>query len=148
MSATAQAFVSPVPVVRRPATFFPGVGRDEALLRDWLRGHRELLFRWTLGRAPDEFSRREFTQAAVAIQRLRGDTEFIDWLFGAALQSALADLQQGGLVEPALAGLPPELRSVLRLVSRAELRFADAMALLPQHIGWVRSRLLQTRLRP
>ena len=147
MIATAQAFADRPPIIRRPAIFFPGVGRDEALLRDWLRGHRELLFRWTLGLALDEIGRREFAQSAVAIQRLRGDAEFMAWLYGAALQAAALDQPVGGLPERALAGLPPELRSVLRLVSQGELRIEEATALLSQRISYVRSRLLQTRLR-
>ena len=147
MIATARAFSDRPPITLRPATFFPGVGRDEPLLRDWLRGHRELMFRWTLGQSVDETRRREFAQSAVAIQRLRGDAEFLGWLFGAALQAAAAEQPAGGLPERALAGLPPELRSVLRLVSHGELRVEEAVALLSQRIGYVRSRLLQTRWR-
>ncbi len=146
MTAIATADESPVPTIRRPATFFPGVGADEPLFRDWLRGHREAMFRWTLGRAANESSRREFVQAAVSIQRLRGEPEFLAWLYGAALQSASSQ-GAGGLPEATLAGLAPDLRSVLRLVSRQAMRLEEAVALMPQRVSYVRGRLLQTRMR-
>ena len=146
MTAIATAHESPMPTIRRPATFFPGVGADEPLFRDWLRGHREAMFRWALGRAADVSSRREFVQAAVSIQRLRGEREFLAWLYSAALQSASSH-GAGGLPEATLAGLAPDLRSVLRLVSRQEMRLEEAVALMPQRVSYVRGRLLQTRMR-
>ena len=54
--------------------------------------------------------------------------------------------QDGGLPEASLAGLPPELRALLRLVARRALRREEAMALLSQRMDFVRSRLVQTRL--
>lgn len=88
--------------------------------------------------------RRAIAETAVAIQRLRGSDEFGVWLFAAALQAALH--QDGGLPEASLAGLPPELRALLRLVARRALRREEAMALLGQRMDFVRSSLVQTRL--
>lgn len=130
-----------------PAAFFTTAAKMNLLLRDWLAPHRDLLFRWAMGRAVDSDSRRGFAETAVAIQRLRGRAEFVVWLYGAAVQAALGQVACGGLPEATLAGLPPELRTVLRLVSRAELRPEEATALLAQRMAYVRGRLLQTRLR-
>ena len=130
-----------------PAAFCATAAKADPLLRDWLAPHRDLLFRWAMGRALDSHSRRGFAETAVAIQRLRGRPDFLVWLYGAAVQAAVGQMAYGGLPEATLAGLPPELRTVLRLVSRAELRPEEATALLAQRMGYVRGRLLQTRLR-
>jgi len=121
--------------------------RLEPLFRDWLASHRDVLFGWTIARSPDSADRRAFAETAVAIQRLRGPAEFLSWLYGAALHAAQRASAAGGLSESALAGLAPELRTALRLVSRGDLRTEEAAALLSQRLGYVRSRLLQTRLR-
>ena len=116
----------------------------EPLLRDWLRPWRDTLFRWTMAMAASADGRRVIAATAVSIQRLRGDAEFVEWLYGAAVQAA--GHQQGGLDEPSLTGLPPELRTLLRLVARGDLRRVEASALLGQRMGFVRSRLVQARL--
>lgn len=119
----------------------------EPLLRDWLLPYRDVLFRWALSLATDADARRALAEVAVAIQRLRGQAELMTWLYGAALQAAAQHEPQGGLPEAALTGLAPELRAVLRLVSRGEMRPEEAMALLAQRMGYVRSCLVRTRLR-
>lgn len=117
------------------------------LFGHWLLAHREVLFRWTLARANEAGTRRVFAAAAVSIQRLRGSAGFDRWLYGAAVHSAAAAQGlSGGLPEACMAGLAPELRTVLRLVARGALRTEEAQALLPQRLGYVRSRLLATRL--
>ena len=128
------------------APFFPAVRRAEPLFRDWMVGHRDVLFGWAMARAQDPAARRGLAETAVAIQRLRGPSEFLAWLYGTAVQLAHAEAARGGLAEPALAGLAPELRTVLRLVSRGGLRPEEATALQAQRLGFVRCRLLQTRL--
>lgn len=147
MIVSAQPFNAASGLPCPPAAFFPAAAKTEPLLRDWLAPHRDVLFRWAMGRAVDGPSRRGFAETAVAIQRLRGRAEFVGWLYGAAVQAALGQVAYGGLAEATLAGLPPELRTVLRLVSRGELRPEEATALLAQRMGYVRGRLLQTRLR-
>jgi len=148
MLATAHALENSAPVERRLASFGLMPGTTEPLFREWLAPHRESLFRWTMAHSREGDARRVLAETAVAIQRLRGDTEFMAWLFGAALQAAADQAGQGGLREGDLAGLSPELRAVLRLTSRGDLRLEEAVALLPQRMGFVRGRLLQTRLRP
>ncbi|MDT7833705.1 hypothetical protein [Aquabacterium sp. OR-4] len=114
-------------------------------MRDWLAAHKDGLFRWVLARGDDAAARRGFAEGAVAIQRLRGEGEFVDWLLAAAVLTARrnsAELQAGS----ALAGLPPELRALLRLVSRGDMRIEEALALLPQRMDYVRQRLVRTRL--
>ena len=128
------------------APFFPAVRTAEPLFRDWMAGHRDVLFGWAMARAQNTAARRCFAETAVAIQRLRGSAEFLAWLYGTAVQLAHAEAASGGLPEPALAGLAPELRTVLRLVSRGGLRPEEATALQAQRLGFVRCRLLQTRL--
>ncbi|MES2717141.1 MAG: hypothetical protein V4795_15325 [Pseudomonadota bacterium] len=128
---------------RRLASFHP-TRAAEPLLRDWLQPSRDALFRWTMAMATSAEGRRAIAEMAVAIQRLRGPAEFGVWLYAAALQAALH--QEGSLPEASLAGLPPELRALLRLVARRALRREEAMALLAQRMGFVRSRLVQTRL--
>jgi len=130
-------------VPRRLASFHP-VRVAEPLLRDWLQSSRDPLFRWTMGMATSDEGRRAVAEMAVAIQRLRGPQEFGLWLYGAALQAALH--QHGGLPAGSLTGLPPELRSLLRLVARRELRREEAIALLAQRMDFVRSRLVRSRL--
>ncbi len=147
MIANSQAFVGAVPLKRRADTVVPAVAGTEPLLRDWLADHREGLFRWTMARAADDAQRRVLAESAVAVQRLRNPAEFITWLFDAALQAALGQARQGGLPEAALAGLVPELRTLLRLVSRGGLRIEEATALLPQRMSTVRGNLLQRRMR-
>ena len=132
------------PIGRAP--FFPAVRTAEPLFRDWMVGHRDMLFGWAMARAQDPAARRCLAETAVAIQRLRGSAEFLAWLYGTAVQLAHAEAARGGLPEPALAGLAPELRTVLRLVSRGGLRPEEATALQAQRLGFVRCRLLQTRL--
>jgi DNA-directed RNA polymerase specialized sigma24 family protein len=131
---------------RHFANFRAPAAAPEPLLRDWLAPHLDTLFRWTIARAGSADERRALAEVAVAIQRLRGQAEFGAWLYGAALQAALQQGQQGGLNETTLTGLPPEMRALLRLVARQELRAAEAMALLAQRMGYVRSRLVRTRL--
>ena len=128
------------------APLFPVVRTAEPLFRDWMVGHRDVLFGWAMVRAQDTAARRCLAETAVAIQRLRGSAEFLAWLYGTAVQLAHAEAANGGLPEPALAGLAPELRTVLRLVSRGGLRPEEATALQAQRLGFVRCRLLQTRL--
>ena len=130
----------------RLAQFFPVVRAAEPLFRDWMAAHRDVLFGWTMARAYNPVARRDLAATAVAIQRLRGSAEFGAWLYGTAVQLAHAEAVCGGLPEPALAGLAPELRAVLRLVSRGGLRPEEATALQAQRLGFVRCRLLQTRL--
>lgn len=130
-------------VPRSLASFHPP-RPAEPLLRDWLQPSRDVLFRWTMAMATSEAGRRAVAEMAVSIQRLRGPQEFGLWLYSAALQAALH--QDGGLPEGSLTGLPPELRALLRLVARRELRREEAMALLAQRMDFVRSRLVQTRL--
>ena len=117
---------------------------SEPALRDWLQPSRNALFRWTMGMATSDAGRRAIAEMAVSIQRLRGTEAFGLWLYGAALQAALH--QGGGFPEASLAGLPPELRALLRLVARGDLRREEAMALLPQRMDFVRGRLIHTRL--
>lgn len=147
MLATAHDLENLAPVVRRLASFRPMPDRAEPLFREWMTGHRETLFRWTMHHCANTDARRDLAELAVSIQRLRGSSEFVAWLFGAALQSAERRIADGGLQEPDLAGLAPELRTVLRLVSRGELRSPEAMAMLAQRMGFVRGRLLQTRMK-
>jgi hypothetical protein len=130
----------------RLAQFFPVSSTAEPLFRDWMAGHRDVLFGWTMGRAQHPMARRSLAETAVAIQRLRGAAEFGAWLYGTAVHIAHAEAANGGLPELALAGLAPELRAVLRLVSRGGLRPEEATALQAQRLGFVRCRLLQTRL--
>ncbi len=118
----------------------------ETFFRVWLTAHRDELFRWTMARTADVEARRGLAEVAVAIQRLRGSAEFVAWLYGAALHAALREAAHGGLPEPLLTGLAPELRAVLRLVARADLRPEEASALLSQRMGYVRRRLVQVRL--
>lgn len=122
----------------------PAWRSSEPALREWLLLHKDSLFRWTLARGGDDAARRGFAEGAVAIQRLRGEGEFIDWLFAAAMLAARRS--RGALVEPALAGLAPELRALLRLVARGDIRIEEALALLPQRMDYVRQRLVRTRL--
>jgi hypothetical protein len=116
----------------------------EPALKDWLHPSRDALFRWTMSMATSLEGRRAIAEMAVAIQRLRGPDALGPWLYGTALQAALS--RHDGLPEGSLAGLPPELRALLRLVARRELRLDEAMALLTQRMDVVRSRLLSTRL--
>jgi len=132
---------------RSPAAFHPVNRVSEPLFRDWLAPHSDVLFGWTMARMPDADGRRGLAEVAVSIQRLRGRSEFVAWLYGAALHAAQQQARQGGLLEASLAGLAPELRAVLRLVARSELRPEEAAALLAQRMGYVRSRLVRTRLR-
>lgn len=148
MLATAHDLENQAPVARRLADFRLMPGTAEPLFRDWLVPHREALFRWTMAHCGLAETRREMASTAVAIQRSRSKSEFLAWLFGAALQAAADQLAQGGLRESDLAGLAPELRAVLRLTSRGGFRLEEAMAMLAQRLGYVRGRLLQTRLRP
>lgn len=147
MLATAQLLDGLTPVVRRLANFRPMPGHGEPLFRDWLEAHRETLFRWTMAHSSGADVRRELAETAVAIQRLRGGPEFMAWLFGAALQAAAERAGQGGLAEADLTGLPPELRTMLRLSSRQAFRREEAVALLAQRMSYVRGRLLQSRLK-
>ena len=147
MLATAHDLENQAPVVRRLADFRPMPGTSEPLFRDWLGAHRETLFRWTMTHSQGADARRELAEMAVAVQRLRGLPEFMAWLFGAALQAAAEHADRGGLAEADLAGLAPELRTVLRLTSRNEFRREEAVALLAQRLGYVRGRLLQSRLK-
>lgn len=130
-------------VPRRLATF-QAARPVEPALRDWLQPSRDALFRWTMAMATSADGRRAVAEMAVSIQRLRGPEAFGLWLYGSALQAA--QHQCGGLPEGSLAGLPPELRALLRLVARRDLRREEAMALLPQRMDFVRSRLVQARL--
>ena len=147
MPATLHDLDNPAPVARRLANFRLMPGAAEPLFRDWLVAHRETLFRWTMARCRLPEARRELAESAVAIQRLRGEAEFMTWLYGAALQAAADQAGQGGLHEADLAGLAPELRAVLRLTSRGNFRLAEAVALLAQRLAYVRGHLLQSRLR-
>lgn len=147
MLATAHELENLAPVVRRLASFRWMPGTAEPLFRDWLLAHRETLFRWTMARCSLPEARRELAERAVAIQRLQGDAPFMAWLYGAALQAAADQAGQGGLREADLAGLAPELRALLRLTSRGDVRLAEAAALLAQRLSYVRGRLLQSRLK-
>lgn len=141
------------PQRRMPArTTHPGLAPSrpaaEPLLRDWLAAHGDTLFRWTMARLGDAQARRGLAEVAVSMQRLYGRAECLAWLYGAALHAAQCQARQGGLAEPMLAGLAPELRALLRLVARGALPPQEAMALLGQPMGPVRRRLLRTRLKP
>ena len=131
---------------RQLAPFLPAARTAEPLFRDWMVGHRDMLFGWMMARTLQPVVRRDLAETAVAIQRLRGPGEFLTWLYGTAVQLAHTEAACGGLTEPALTGLAPELRAVLRMVSRGGLRPEEAMALQAQRLGFVRCRLLQTRL--
>lgn len=139
------------PLRRTPArSTHPGLApagpAAEPLLRDWLAAHGDTLFRWTMARLADAHARRGLAEVAVSMQRLYGRTACLAWLYGAALQAAQCQARQGGLAEPMLAGLAPELRALLRLVARGALPPQEAMAWLGQPMGPVRRRLLRTRL--
>jgi hypothetical protein len=112
------------------------------------------MFRWAMALAgtppmgSDLAARRTFAETAVALQRQEGPARVISWLFGESLLAAQRHAQRGVLPETLLAGLPPELRAILRLVARGDLRAEEAWALLPQHMGFVRRSLVQARLGP
>ncbi len=149
MTASPNAFPRPGPRLgpSLAANSGPAPLQDDPPFGQWLLAHREVLFRWTLTRANEAGTRRVFAAAAVSIQRLRGNAGFDRWLYGAAVQSAAAAQRlAGGLPEAALVGLAPELRTILRLVARGALRTEEALALPPQHLGYVRNRLLAARL--
>lgn len=131
-------------VLRHPVPAQAAWRSSAPVLREWLLAHRDSLFRWMLARGGDAAARRGFVEGAVAIQRLRGEGEFIDWLFAAAVIAARRS--RGMLAETALAGLAPELRALLRLVARDEIRIEEALALLPQRMDFVRQRLVRARL--
>ncbi|MEK8051919.1 hypothetical protein AACH10_16825 [Ideonella sp. DXS22W] len=133
------------PFARPAAPAQPTWRSSEPVLRDWLPQHKDSLFRWTLARGGDAAARRGFAEGAVAIQRLRGEGEFVDWLLAAAVLAAHRD-RRAVLASQALSGLPPELRALLRLVAQGDLRIEEALALLPQRMDYVRQRLVRTRL--
>ena len=120
----------------------------------WLSQHREAMFRWAMALAgtppvgADIDARRIFVETAVAVQRQEGSPRMDSWLFGEALLAAQRHAVHGVLAETLLAGLPPELRAVLRLVARGALRAEEAWALLPQPMEVVRRSLVQARLSP
>lgn len=128
---------------RRLASFHPRPV-PEPLLRDWLLPSRDPLFRWVMAMAAGAEGRRLVAETAVAVQRLRGEAEFNAWLYATAVQAA--QLQSDDWPEASLAGLPPELRALLRLVAQRVLRREEAIALFAQRMGFVRRRLVQTRL--
>lgn len=130
-------------VPRRLANFHTPCPPQPAL-RDWLVPSRNALFRWTMSMATSGEGRRAIAEMAVSIQRLRGADAFGLWLYEAALQAAMH--QGSGFPEESLVGLPPELRALLRLVARGDLRREEAMALLAQGMDFVRGRLVHTRL--
>ncbi|MBP6902454.1 MAG: hypothetical protein KBC73_20360 [Burkholderiaceae bacterium] len=144
--------VLPAAALRRPP---PAAWRSsEPSLRDWLAPYRPRLLRWALGRGDDgtlagpqhgleQARRRAVQQATQALHRLRGAVASADWLFAAAVMAAR---ERGRLQESSLVGLPPELRSTLRLVAGGHLRAEDALALLPQPMDRVREHLLGARL--
>jgi len=134
---------SPSSPARRLASFHPAPP-PEPLLREWLQPSRDTLFRWVMAMAASDDGRRVIAEKAVAIQRLRGEVVFNAWLYATALQAA--QLQCDDWPEASLAGLPPELRALLRLVAQQVLRREEAMALYAQRMGFVRRRLVQTRL--
>lgn len=113
---------------------------NEATLREWLVAHRGRLLRWS--RERDNLNEC-LRYAGPALRRLRGEVTSIDWMFAAAVMSARLT---GPVPEGGLAGLPPELRCVLRLVAQDELRPEEALALLPQPMDQVRARLINARL--
>lgn len=130
-----------------PPTQPPGL--LELPFKHWVAAHRDGLFRWTMLRVAEPGRRRSFAATAVTIQRLRGVEGMDTWLFGAAVQAAAsAQVLPGGLPEAALAGLAPELRTLLRLVSRGDLRAEEAKAFFTQPLVKVRCRLLQARMEP
>lgn len=131
------------PAPLRLASFHRPLPPDP-LFRDWLRPWRDTLFRWTMAMAASGDGRRVIAATAVSIQRLRGDAEFAEWIYNAAVQAA--SHQHDGLDEASLTGLPPELRTLLRLVARGEMRRVEAGALLTQRLAFARSRLVQARL--
>ena len=111
-----------------------------ATLREWLVTHRGRLLRWSHER--DNLNE-GLRYAGPALRRLRSEATSIDWMFAAAVMCARLS---GPVPESGLAGLPPELRSLLRLVARDELRPEEALALLPQPMDRVRARLLDARM--
>jgi hypothetical protein len=143
----ANTHTQPGNLPRALASFHPTGRMAEPLFRDWLAAHRDVLFRWAMARADDADSRRAFAEMAVSIQRLRGANEFMAWLYGAALNAARHQARAGCLPENAYVGLAPELRAVLRLVAHGDMRREEAIAMLAQRMGYVRGRLVQTRLR-
>lgn len=128
----------------RPMRMHPVEALPPAL-HEWLRPSRDALFRWVMSMAVCDEGRRAIAETAVAVQRLQGGDALHRWLYATALQAAAAHAPEG-LPERSLSGLAPELRALLRLVSRGVLRREEAMALFGQPIDRVRSRLVQTRL--
>lgn len=143
----------PVPAVRMPPVPVQ-VGGDGLSMQRWLAAYKDAMFRWAIALAgtppmgSDLAARRTFAETAVALQRLEGPTRVVSWLFGESLLAAQRHADHGVLPEALLAGLPPELRAILRLVARGDLRAEEAWALLPQHMGFVRRSLVKTRLSP
>ncbi len=123
---------------------------------DLLMLHNDALLRWVLARVgqpmdPDDPARRAFVEAAAEMQRRRGEPDFSAWLYAAAVRVARRLSGGGGggtqqfLPEAALAGLLPEMRSVLRLVARGGIGVDEANLLLPMPLEMVRRRLVHTR---
>ena len=121
---------------------------------DLLMQHNDALLRWVLARVgqpkdQDDPARRAFVEAAAEMQRRRGEPDFSAWLYAAAVR--VARRLSGGdgtpqfLPEAALAGLLPEMRSVLRLVARGGIGVDEANLLLPMPLEMVRRRLVHTR---
>jgi DNA-directed RNA polymerase specialized sigma24 family protein len=157
MTAHLDTVLPPIAVRHLPADaelLAAAAGADHITLATWLLGHKEAMFRWAMALAgtpplgADLAARRTFAETAVAVQRQDGPRRVVSWLFGEALLAAQRHAVRGSLAEPLLAGLPPELRAMLRLVARDELRAEEAWALLPQHMGFVRRSLVQARLTP
>lgn len=133
----------------RPDAF----GADQAF-GAWLTGHKDAMVRWSLVHVgnplntPNPLARRAFAEESSAVQTRQGTPRFVTWMFGAMLLAAHQRQPDGGLAEPMLAGLPPELRGVLRLVGRGEMSPIEAWGLLQQPFETVRHRLLRARLQP
>ena len=124
---------------------------------DLVTQHKEPLFRWVLARIgqpgdENDPTRRAFVEAAVAMRRRRGETDFVAWLYTAAVRVARrlasGDPGQRLVPETALTGLLPELRAVLRLVARGGIGMDEAGGLLPLPVDHVRRRLVHTRGAP
>lgn len=136
----------PPPTARRGAL-------QDLCFNDWLQGHADAMFRWALSCAgapwpgANRASRRAFAELGVAARRRLDDAGWAAWLYDELLRAALRHGRDGGLPDARLAGLPPELRCLLRLVARGALSTPHCTSLLPLRMGRVRADLLQARLR-
>lgn len=136
---------------RNPALRPAGFGAEPEFAA-FLVQHQEAMFRWALAHAGgpldtrNPLARRAFAESAPGTGQRQDHTRYASWLFGAMLLVAHRRAPEGGLGEDMLGGLPPELRSLLRLVGRAEMSPIEAWGLLREPMVTVRERLLKARI--